>query len=248
MIAPGPSAAVTMKLDPIALLLHASTPVRLTVGLLLIAGTGVWLIAILKLMQIGRLRKRQRAFEEDSAAARIGKDLYDAAMLHRDSPGGRIVLLMASRASAAGTERMRAVAERAIVEERARATTLMATLGSIGAASPFVGLFGTVYGIMDAFIRIGQEKSASLPVVAPAIGEALVATAIGLAAAIPAVIFYNAIDKQISDLLDQIESSVTDWALLLLVRSPAEAGAQPARPTSHFPAPPSTGAARGHGR
>ena len=66
---------------------------------------------------------------------------------------------------------------------------------------------------MDAFIRIGQEKSASLPVVAPAIGEALLTTAIGLAAAIPAVIFYNAIDKRVGDLLDEIEASVAEWVL-----------------------------------
>jgi biopolymer transport protein TolQ len=248
MIAPDPSAALTMKLDPIALLMHASMPVRLTVGLLLVAGTGVWLIAVLKLLQLRRLRSRQRAFEDASAGAQVGRALYDSAVSHSNSPGGRIVLLMASRASATGAERMRAVAERAIVDERTRATTLMATLGSIAAASPFIGLFGTVYGIMDAFIRIGQEKSASLPVVAPAIGEALVATAIGLAAAIPAVIFYNAIDKQISELIDQIESSVADWALLLLVPSSSVVAAPPARPTSHFPSPPSTDTARGHGR
>jgi biopolymer transport protein TolQ len=248
MIVPEPSAALTMKLDPIALLVHASTPVRLTVGLLLIAGTGVWLIAVLKLIQIARLRSKQRAFEDESASAQSGRGLYDAATMHDRSPGGRIVLLMASRASATGIDRMRSIAERAIVDERARATTLMSTLGSIAAASPFIGLFGTVYGIMDAFIRIGQEKSASLPVVAPAIGEALVTTAIGLAAAIPAVIFYNMIDKQVSDLLDQVESSVSDWALTLLVRSPAEASATQARPSSHFPSPPSTDNARGHGR
>jgi biopolymer transport protein TolQ len=248
MTIPEPASSLTMKLDPIALLVHASTPVRLTVGLLLVAGTGVWLIAVLKLLQLARLRAKERAFEEASSAVQVGRDLYDAALLHRSSPGGRIVLLMASRASAVGAERMRAVAERAMVDERTHASSLMSTLGSIAAASPFVGLFGTVYGIMDAFVRIGQEKSASLPVVAPAIGEALVTTAIGLAAAIPAVVFYNAIDKQISVLLDQIESSIAEWAIVLLVRSPAEPAAPPTRPVSHFPSAPSTNPARNHGR
>ena len=79
----------------------------------------------------------------------------------------------------------------------------MPTLSSIAAASPFVGLFGTVWGIMQAFLRIGVEKSASLPVVAPAIGEALIATAVGLVAAIPATIAYNYVDKRIADLLDE---------------------------------------------
>jgi hypothetical protein len=61
-----------------------------------------------------------------------------------------------------------------------------------------------------------------------------------LAAAIPAVIFYNAIDKQISELLDEIESSVAEWALVLLVRSPTDGSAPAARPASHFPSPPSS--------
>jgi len=240
MMIPEPSPTPTMSLDPLALLVHASAPVRLTVALLLVAGTGVWLIAMLKLLQIGRLRSSERAFEHASASAEGGRDLYQAAVSHRGSPGGRIVLLMASRAASTGQERMRAVADRALVDERSRASTLMATLGSIAAASPFIGLFGTVYGIMDAFIRIGQEKSASLPVVAPAIGEALITTAIGLAAAIPAVIFYNAIDKRLSQLLDEIESSVSEW-VLLLTRQPEEKAVPLTRPASHRPPPPPAG-------
>ncbi len=107
-----------------------------------------------------------------------------------------------------------AVAKRAMVTEHQRAGSLMPTLSSIAAAGPFVGLFGTVYGIMDAFLRIGQEKSASLPVVAPAIGEALISTAIGLFAAIPAVIAYNALNKRIEDLLAEIEASSEGWVAI----------------------------------
>jgi biopolymer transport protein TolQ len=76
-------------------------------------------------------------------------------------------------------------------------------------------LFGTVYGIMDAFLRIGQAKSASLPVVAPAIGEALIATAIGLAAAIPAVVAYNALNKRIDGLMSSIEAASNGWVVLV---------------------------------
>ena len=109
-----------------------------------------------------------------------------------------------------------AAAKRAMVSEQQRAGSLMATLSSVASAGPFVGLFGTVYGIMDAFLRIGQEKSASLPVVAPAIGEALIATAIGLFAAIPAVIAYNAINKRIEDLLAEVEAASEGWVAVLL--------------------------------
>ncbi|MGH7269791.1 MAG: MotA/TolQ/ExbB proton channel family protein, partial [Polyangiaceae bacterium] len=84
-----------------------------------------------------------------------------------------------------------------------------------------IGLFGTVYGIMDAFIRIGAAKTASLPVVAPAIGEALITTAIGLAAAIPAVFFYNWIDKRVSDFVSELEAAAAEW-VALITEAPAE--------------------------
>src|SRR4051812_38262930 len=96
----------------------------------------------------------------------------------------------------------------------------MAPLSSIASAGPFVGLFGTVYGIMDAFLRIGREKSASLPVVAPAIGEALIATAIGLFAAIPAVVACNAINQRIDDLMAELEAEAEGWTAI--VASPSE--------------------------
>jgi biopolymer transport protein TolQ len=232
--------APTIKLDPVALLWHASGPVRLTVALLLVAGAGVWLIAVLKFLQIGRLRGSERAFERAADGVPTGQELYAAAVTHRRSPGGRIVMMIASRSQGSTPERLRAIAERALVDERARATSLMSTLGSIAAASPFIGLFGTVYGIMDAFIRIGQEKSASLPVVAPAIGEALITTAIGLAAAIPAIVFYNAIDKRVAQLVDEMEASVAEWVLLFA--RPTEVALPLTRPVSY---PPPTGAAFG---
>ncbi len=106
----------------------------------------------------------------------------------------------------------------------------MPFLASVGAAAPFVGLFGTVYGIMDAFVRIGAAKNASLPVVAPAIGEALITTAIGLAAAIPAVLFYNLIDKQVSDFLAELEASAAEWIALMTTTD-----WQPARATPPLP-------------
>jgi biopolymer transport protein TolQ len=108
----------------------------------------------------------------------------------------------------------------------------MPTLASIASASPFVGLFGTVWGIMDAFLRIGVEKSASLPVVAPAIGEALIATAFGLVAAIPATIGYNYVDKRIADFFDEIAAAAEGWVALF---SDDQGEAMPLRRAS-FPA------------
>jgi biopolymer transport protein TolQ len=103
------------------------------------------------------------------------------------------------------------VAKRAIVNEQQRASTLMPLLSSIASSAPFIGLFGTVWGIMDAFLQIGVHKSASLPVVAPAIGEALIATAFGLVAAIPATIGFNFVDQRITDLMSEVEASSETW-------------------------------------
>ena len=81
--------------------------------------------------------------------------------------------------------------EQAVIAQRTRLERGVNFLATTGSSAPFIGLFGTVWGIMEAFRRIGVMKSASLAVVAPGIAEALIATAAGLAAAIPAVIFYN---------------------------------------------------------
>lgn len=204
-----------IQLDPITLLTHASGPVKLTVALLVLASTLVWVIAVLKLLQLTRMRTAQARFEGEAMRASSGEELFQIANNHREAPGGRVVAWLAMRGAPGSVERLRAIVDRAIVNERVRASTFMPTLGTIAAVSPFVGLFGTVYGIIDAFVRIGAEKSASLPVVAPAIGEALFATAIGLAAAIPAVIFYNIIDKRLGDLEASLESSAEEWVLVV---------------------------------
>ena len=213
MLAPEPQKSI--QLDPVTLLLNASGPVKLTVALLLLASTMVWVIAVLKWLQLSRLRSAEANFQKDAMRANSGAELFEIAGAHRSAPGGRIISWLQMRGAPGSTERLRAIVDRAIVNERQRAATFLPTLGTIAAVSPFVGLFGTVYGIIDAFVRIGSEKSASLPVVAPAIGEALLATAIGLAAAIPAVIFYNLIDKRLGDLESELEAAAAEWVLVV---------------------------------
>lgn len=217
MLGPETPAAVTepttaVALDPISLILKASGPVFVVVWLLIIAAVAVWVIAVLKLLQHRRWRSAELLFETE-AARTVGRDeLFRLARRHPEAPGGRIVTAIAERF--AEPHVLGAVAKRALVAEQSRASALMSVLASIGSASPFVGLFGTVYGILDAFLRIGREKSASLPVVAPAIGEALIATAIGLFAAIPAVVAYNFIAKRLDDLLSGVEASAEGWVAM----------------------------------
>jgi biopolymer transport protein TolQ len=185
------------------------------VTLLLLASVAVWVVGILKLLQVTRLRSQTRLFESRSQLQDTASQLVTLVKRADESPGLRVFRAMLARADSPNLLRLRAAADRAIVDERQRARLLMSFLASVGAAAPFVGLFGTVYGIMDAFVRIGAAKNASLPVVAPAIGEALITTAIGLAAAIPAVLFYNLIDKQISDFLAELEASAAEWIALM---------------------------------
>jgi biopolymer transport protein TolQ len=202
-----------VHLDPLSLVLHASGPIFLVVWSLVAASAGVWIIAVLKVLQVRRLVRAERRFEEEAARATDGGTLLHLSRRHPDAPGARVVLGLVGRSGAPAAAHASA-ARRALVGEHQRAEVLMPTLSSIAAAAPFVGLFGTVYGIMDAFLRIGQERSASLPVVAPAIGEALITTAIGLFAAIPAVVAYNVITKRIDDLLAAVEASSEGWVAL----------------------------------
>jgi biopolymer transport protein TolQ len=234
-VSPPPPEVVPIKLDAVSLVLHASGPVFVVVWSLVAAAGLVWIIGVLKLIQLARLSGAQQHFEADAAQAVDASTLFAVARKHKDAPGGRVVLELAKRA---GTGKLlEAIAKRAVVTEQQRAGSLMAPLSSIAAASPFVGLFGTVYGIMDAFLRIGQEKSASLPVVAPAIGEALIATAIGLFAAIPAVVFYNAINKRIDDLLSSVEAGSEGWVTLAAGDDEKHAAPVPLRSPSNRPAP-----------
>src|SRR4029077_5593112 len=101
---------------------------------------------------------------------------------------------------------------------------------------PFFGLFGPVFGVMDPFIRIGAAKTASLPVVAPAIGEALITTAIGLAAAIPAVFFYNWIDQRVRDFGAELETAAAEWVALVAEQAGRGDSAIPLVAGARFPA------------
>ncbi len=232
------AAGKAAKLSPLSLVLGSSGVVLAVLLLLVFASTAVWVIWLLKSAQIRRLRKAQHAFEQAAETVTTASGLIELAIQHRDSPGGRVVMELGKRhhQPSLSVDLLSSVAKRAIQDEQQRASKLMPSLSSIASASPFIGLFGTVWGIMNAFLVIGVEKSASLPVVAPAIGEALIATAVGLVAAIPATIGYNYVDTRIGDLLGELEASAEGWVDILardpggpssavpLVRSSASAG------------------------
>jgi biopolymer transport protein TolQ len=235
-----PVEAPTVKLDLVGLFQNAAWPVKITIGLLLACSLLVWIIAVLKMLQLGRLRASEGQFDRRARHAGTARELFEVAGSHR-APGARVVAELYLRGAGAQVDRLRAVADRVILSEGQSARALMWLMAFIAAGAPFIGLFGTVYGIMDAFIRIGAAKTASLPVVAPAIGEALITTAIGLAAAIPAVFFYNWIDKSVGDFVSELEAAAAEWVALVTEPTAPVDGAipivAPTRPVSGRPRP-----------
>lgn len=194
-------------LNPINLFLDADIVVQLIMAGLLLASIGVWTIVISFGLRIARLRRRsdeyERAFWQASDI-----DAFQAPHAKSELPSARVVAAAMTewRRSLGGKvvdregtrQRLASVMDTVVVQEGDRLADRLNFLATVGAVAPFVGLFGTVWGIMSAFFQIGQEQNSSLAVVAPGIAEALAATAVGLFAAIPAVIAYNRFSHRVN--------------------------------------------------
>ena len=194
---------MTTDMNVLSLLLDASLPVQIVMILLILASLVSWSIIFTKRRLISRTKDASDDFEANFWSGGDLNTLYRSATR---ASGGAIG--MASIFESGFREFNRAVQQSGrnpdkVVEECRRAMHVaqmrevdrleqgLATLATIGSTSPYVGLFGTVWGIMHAFIGLANMKTATLAVVAPPIAEALIATAMGLFAAIPAVIAYN---------------------------------------------------------
>jgi biopolymer transport protein TolQ len=169
------------------------------VGLIL-ASVWVWMIIVSFSLRIGGLGKKSREYEAEFWEQQNREGLLTKQM-RKEVPAARVAAagLDEWRKSTAkqpvdrdaARQRIAAVMDSQIAEEADALAGRLNFLATVGSVAPFVGLFGTVWGIMNSFFQIGAQQSASLAVVAPGIAEALFATAIGLFAAIPAVIAYN---------------------------------------------------------
>src|SRR5579862_8337086 len=146
--------APTMRLDLVGLFAHAAWPIKMTIALLVVCSLFVWIIAVLKFLQLARLRSSEGDFDRRIRHATSLAELFEMARSHH-APGARVLGAIYVRGAGGQIERLRAVADGAIVGEARGARALMWLLAFIAAGAPFIGLFGTVYGIMDAFIRIG---------------------------------------------------------------------------------------------
>ena len=194
------------------------------VGLLL-ASIWVWAIAIEKVILYRRTRTAMDSFEQAFWSGQSLEELYRS-VSSRPSHSMAALFVAAMREwkrslegqarSFAGLQmRIEKVMDVTIQREIERLERYLLVLATVGSAGPFVGLFGTVWGIMTSFRAIAGQQSTSLAVVAPGIAEALFATAIGLLAAIPATIFYNKFVAEVNKQAGRLEGFADEFAAIL---------------------------------
>jgi biopolymer transport protein TolQ len=211
------------------LFLQADMLVKLVMLALLGASFWCWTIIFDKVMRIRRLKSDAAQFEESFWSGGSLEDLYDRVGTQpKDPMSATFAAAMREwrRSVAKGlitTENMRhrlqdrigRVMEVTIGREMQRVERHMTFLASVGSTAPFIGLFGTVWGIMNSFQSIAATANTSLAVVAPGIAEALFATALGLVAAIPAVVAYNKISNELSRYAARLEAFASEFSAIL---------------------------------
>ncbi|PIP35739.1 MAG: protein TolQ [Desulfobacterales bacterium CG23_combo_of_CG06-09_8_20_14_all_52_9] len=223
---------LTNDIDIIHMVLNASFMVQLVLLLLLTFSVISWTIIILKFRYIRRAFKESAVFLDYFWKSRDFSEALSKAKTLEGSPVARLfrsgytelkktVQSGASQGSGQdisplgarimGIDNVKRALRRGITTETTRMTQMVPFLATTGNTTPFIGLFGTVWGIMGSFHGIGLRGSASLAVVAPGISEALVATAAGLAVAIPAVIAFNYFIHQIRTLESELDSFSADF-------------------------------------
>ena len=211
-----------------ALFLRADPVVKAVIILLLVASIWCWAIIFDKVMGLRRLNARSTEFEQAFWSGNSLDDLYERiASQPRDPMSAVFVSAMrewrrTSTNGAAGADTRVGVSDRidrvmqiTLDREMDRTEKNMTFLATTGSTAPFIGLFGTVWGIMNSFQAIAISKNTSLAVVAPGIAEALFATALGLLAAIPAVVAYNKLTKDMDRFAGRLDSFAGEFSAIL---------------------------------
>ncbi|MCW8087996.1 tonB-system energizer ExbB [Sabulicella glaciei] len=216
-----------MHLSPWDMVTQADIIVQAVMGGLVLASVLCWTIALAKWLELSGFTRRART---DLVALRASKGL-DATLSGPCAPllaAARDEVMTAPGGPEGVKERTAWRLQRIIANNArslSRGTGMLATIGS---TAPFVGLFGTVWGIMNSFIGIARSQTTNLAVVAPGIAEALLATAIGLVAAIPAVVLYNAFARAIAGRKALMADAETE--VMRLLSRALDQGSRPTRP------------------
>ncbi len=220
------TSVVAHDLTPWALFLQADWVVKAVMIMLLLASIWCWAIIIDKLRRIRRLKADADRFEESFWSGGSLDDLYDEVGKRPADPMSAVFAsgMREWRRSGPRVEpssriglqdRSERVMGVTLGREMAQVEKYMTFLASVGSTAPFIGLFGTVWGIMNSFSAIAGSKSTNLAVVAPGIAEALFATALGLVAAIPAVVFYNKLSSDMSKYAARLEAFSAEFGAIL---------------------------------
>jgi biopolymer transport protein TolQ len=223
-------------IDIIHIFLNAGLVVQLVLLILLFFSISSWAVILIKYRYVGKAFKQSSQFidffwkSRDLSNAFVKAKQLDASPIARIFRMGYLELKKLSQAGvsasmpltsstqtpslgsqATGIENIKRTLRRAINTEMTRLTQMVPFLATTGNTTPFIGLFGTVWGIMNSFRSIGLKGSANLAVVAPGISEALIATAAGLAVAIPAVIAFNYFNQKIRVIESELQSFSADF-------------------------------------
>jgi len=208
------------------LVIDASPVVQGVMIILLLASVMSWALIIGKSRQLRRARLMAEEFEEDFWGSSDISGTYSQLTMRRGTLDG-LERIFEAGFSEFGRLRRKTNNDEVIMDGSGRAMRIAVSreadiveqhlpfLASVGSVSPYIGLFGTVWGIMNSFTALGNVQQATLAMVAPGIAEALIATAIGLFAAIPAVIFYNRFATEIDRLLNRYENFSDEFSTVL---------------------------------
>ena len=208
-----------------SLILNASIVVQLVIGILLLASIGSWVIIVEKWIVTNNALKEFFLFEQFFWSGESLNDIYDDLKAKEDLVGIESIFYEIYEDSIAQdsqelqkddlTARFNRVSKVSLMRQEDLLESRISFLSTVASASPYIGLFGTVWGIMNSFRGLAQTSQATLSVVAPGISEALIATALGLFAAIPALIAYNFFVKRINTILNRYESFIEEFQNLL---------------------------------
>ena len=215
------------ELDILGLVLGASLPVKIVMILLLLASIASWMIIFRKKAMIDRAMRDARDFEERFWSGADLAAVFRDITARGETLAGMEAIFEAGFREFAKLRQRRGLDPRVMVEGAQRAMRVSLSrnvdrmeqglefLATVGSTSPYVGLFGTVWGIMIAFQGLANVKEATIAMVAPGISEALIATAMGLFAAIPAVIAYNRYSNKVDRLNSRYEAFAEEFSTIL---------------------------------
>lgn len=218
---------MSTDLSLIALVMHATLPVQLVMVILGLASFVSWTMIFRKHFVIGRATRAADTFEDQFWSGIDLVEMFNRIDIRRSGANGMERIFHAGFKEFARLRGQKVVEARDILTGTERAMRIalgrevdylelnLSFLATVGSTSPYIGLFGTVWGIMNSFRALGNVQQATISMVAPGIAEALIATAIGLFAAIPAVIAYNRFAHDVERLHNRYDAFVDEFSTIL---------------------------------